>query len=158
MKLSLQLMLEVPPALPAELVQRVHDARYSGKLSDCESAVLDLLVGLPSGPHAGKAKALQISEMQRIWTRSGIHVWPDRSVKDAVKQLLEVHHVPIGSSRAAGCSGYFLLADIEDMEAAKRPLRGELLSIAKRLRSLDPKCQFARALVGQLSIDSETQQ
>lgn len=144
-----------PPPLPVETAQRISDARSSGRLSDCEEDVLALLVDLPSGARAGRDKAMQISEMQSVWARRQVHIWPDRSIKDAVKQLLEVHECPIGSSRTPGRAGYFVCASDEDLQASERPLRGELISIAKRLRALNPKSNFARALLGQLQIEGE---
>lgn len=153
MALSLQLALDIPPPLPLDLAQRIHDARYSGRLSDCAVAVLSLLVDLESGPRAGKENAVQISAMQRIWQRNGEYVWPDRTVKGAVKELIEDHEVPIGSSRITGQAGYFLLISVDDLEAAERPLRAEILSLAKRLRTINPSSRFARMIAGQLAID-----
>ena len=95
-----------PPSILSNVHQRILDARSSGKLSDCESDVLSLLTDHRDGPRSGRSKAMQISEMQGILSRRSGHAYSDRSIKDAVKQLLEVHEVPIGSSRARGCSGY----------------------------------------------------
>jgi hypothetical protein len=145
---------DAPPPILANVHQRILDARSSGKLTDCESDVLSLLAA-PEGPRLGRSRAMQISEMQGYWSRTGRHVWPDRTIKGAVKQLLEVHEVPVGSSRAVGCSGYFLLESDEDLQASERPLKGELLSIARRLKALNPRSAFARQLVGQLQIEVE---
>lgn len=152
MNLSLQTAIEFPPELPAELVQRIHDVRYSGKLTDCELDVLYLLVDLESGPRAGKGNALQIGQMQGIWTRGGQHVWSDRHIKASVKELIEAHGIPVCSSRSGTDGGYFLAIETEDLEAAERPLRGEIISLAKRLRAFNPKSAFAQHLAGQLPI------
>lgn len=143
-----QLSLDWTP-LPSELQERIDAARRSGKLTEAAAAVLDLLTNEPSGPHAGRERAMQISLMQGHWRRTGQYVWPERSVKAAVKELLEEHRVPIGSSRVAGHSGYFLLSCVEDVAAAERPLRGEVLSLLKRLRTINPKSDFVRHLAGQ---------
>jgi hypothetical protein len=147
--LKLQLALEVPPALPADLVTRIHDARYSGKLSDAAHDVLYLLVDHPNGPRSGKGKALKIADMQRCFTLAGTHVWDERSIKAAVKSLIEDHNIPVGSSRSMSCPGYYLIASEEDLIAAERPIRAEIISLAKRLRTFNPKSDFARHLAGQ---------
>ncbi len=145
--------LTMPFSLSAELSLRVMDARDSGKLSDCERDVLSALVDLPSGPRRGKERALKIADMQAIWTRGGSHCWSDRVVKAAVKELIETHMIPICSSRDGSAGGYFLPASSEDLEAAERPLRGEIISLAKRLRAINPKSSFAQHLAGQLVIE-----
>lgn len=140
--------------LPQELVQRISDARLSRKLSDCELDVLYVLVDLVTGPCAGRGRAIQIDQMQGVWTRGGAHVWTDRTIKAAVKQLIEAHGIPVCSSRHCTSGGYFLAVETEDMEAAERPLRGEIISLAKRLRAFNPKSDFARHLAGQLAIEA----
>jgi hypothetical protein len=152
---NLAFNFDAPPPIMANVQQRILDARSSGKLTDCEADVLTLLTDGPSGPRLGRARAMQISEMQGVLSRRTGHVYSDRSIKGAVKQLLEVHEVPIGSSRTVGCSGYFLLESDEDLQASERPLKGELLSIARRLKALNPRSTFARQLVGQLQMEVE---
>lgn len=143
---------DASPVISTELKQRILDARYSGKLSDCESDVLMLLSELSSGPRAGKENALKIGDMQGIWTRGGQHCWSDRVVKAAVKELIEAHMIPVCSSRDSANGGYFLPASIDDLDAAERLLRGEIISLAKRLRAFNPNSSFAQHLAGQLTI------
>jgi hypothetical protein len=138
--------------IPAEISLRISDARATNKLSPCESDVLDLL---SESVCLGRDKALGIAAMQAVWERRGKRVWPDRSIKDSVKQLLEIFEVPIGSSRARGSSGYYFLSDSEDLEAAERPLRAEIISLVKRLKTINPKSRFAQHIAGQLQMEGE---
>ena len=143
---------EVRPELPHDLVQRIYDAHCSGKMNDCESDILHMLVDMRSGG------ALQIGQMQCIWNISGQHVWTDRHVKASVKALIETHGIPVCSSRHRIDGGYYLAVETRDLEAAERPLRGEIISLAKRLKAFNPNSQFARLMSGQLQIETESQQ
>jgi hypothetical protein len=133
-----------------ELEKRIADARADGT-SPCARAVLNLIAD-GHNPSVSRFRAMSIAVMQSTWRFTGAHVWSDRPIKDAVKELLEVHGVPVGSSRSKTCSGYFLIASPEDIAAAERPIRNEIISLAKRLRTINPKSTFARRLAGQLPI------
>ena len=152
MNLSLELNFD---GLPAELMQRIQYARYSGTLTDCEVDVLAVLVVGPGGPRAGKAKAIQISAIQEIFTRKGGFIWSDRSIKDAVKQLLEVHGIPIGSSRASNCAGYYMIQEDSEVESTVRVWGAEIHSLLRRCKALSPKSSYVRGLLGQLSAEME---
>jgi len=158
MEPSTQSALDFPPPLPDRLLQIICDARYSGKLSDCESDILFLLTDLRSGPRAGRSRALSISEMQGIWTRGDQHLWSDRQIKGAVKELIHAHRIPICSSRDSRSGGYFLGIDSGELAAAERLIHAEIVARAKILKVFNPKNNFARYLAGQLPIESESQQ
>lgn len=143
-----QLELTYVPPLPVELQARIDEVRWTD-LSDCERDVLDLLTNLVSGPRAGRQNALSIADMQRLMQRRGGYVWSDRVIKAAVKNLVEERGLPIGSSRCSDAPGYFYAVETADLEAAERPLRGEIISLAKRIRAFNPRSDFARHLAGQ---------
>ena len=143
-------------SLPPDLKTRISDARESGKLTESESFVLALLVDLKTGPRAGRAQALSIAKMQGHMQRVDRKVCTERQIKASVKSLIEVHGIPICSSRDRNHGGYFLAVESADLEAAERPLRGEIISLAKRLKAFNPKSDFARHLVGQLAIQQQT--
>jgi len=100
---------------------------------------------------AGRAQAISIAAMQREWASTGNKVYTDREVKAAVKQLLEERGVPIGSARCIP-AGYFLCVTPADIDQAERPLEGEIRSLARRLRAINPKSEISRTLCGQLGI------
>jgi hypothetical protein len=50
--------------------------------------------------------------------------------------------------------GTYLLCTPDDIDEAQRPLVGEIRSLARRLRAIDPKSEISRALCGQLGIES----
>jgi hypothetical protein len=136
---------------PPHVDRRIDDARASGKLSHSAAAVLALLTH-PIFPAAGMNKAVAISSMQAEWKRDRCRVYSARVIKSAVKELIKRHEVPIGSSRIAGSHGYFLICSDVDMQAAERPLRGELRSLAHRLRVINPKSTFGHELQGQMGM------
>lgn len=142
----------IPPPLPAELQERIADARRSGRLSDCAADVLDLLADHPSGPRAGRDRALSIAAMQEMWTRRGVHVWSERAIKDSAKFLLEEMEIAIGSSRERGRGGFYLCVSDADAESAVRPYRSEIYSLFRRIRCLSPNSAFVRRLNGQLEL------
>lgn len=142
-------------ALLPELAIRIADARRS-PMSDAARDVLSLLVDHPAGARAGRDKALSIAAMQGAWDYAGQHIWSERVVKAAVKELLEDCGVPIGSSRRSGNSGYYLISSCADLEAAERPLKGEVLSLLKRLRTINPRTDFCRHLAGQFEIGGDS--
>jgi hypothetical protein len=131
----------------AEVNRRVQDALLSKTISQCAWAVVYQLTGQHKA--YGRKNAVTIQQIQEKMARN----WSDRVIKAAVKELIEEHEVPIGSARGASHPGYFLIVDEEDRAAAERPLRGELISLAKRLRTINPHSQLAQALYGQLKLE-----
>jgi hypothetical protein len=133
--------------IPSPVKLRVLLALHDQALDPCSRAVLWRL-----REAAGRAQAVSIAAMQSGWASAGNKVYTDREVKAAVKLLLEERGVPIGSSRS-GLHGYYLLVTPEDIDHAQRPLVGEIRSLARRLRAIDPKSEISRALCGQLGIE-----
>jgi hypothetical protein len=134
------------PEIPNEVQLRIELAASSGA-SLCAQAVLRIVRN-----RIGRAQALTIFGLQHIWRLREEKVWSDRDVKAAVKELVEERGVPIGSARS-GLAGYFLCVSAEDIDAAERPLLGEVRSLAKRLRAMNPKSEISRAICGQLGIE-----
>ena len=142
---------ELFPAVPQQLRVAALVALGGAGVSACAKDVLRILLYEPA---AGRENALQIRHLQARWRIRGQRVWSDRDVKAAVKELLEDCGVPIGSSRS-GDRGYFLLVTPADIEAAERPLIGEIRSLARRLRAINPRSEISRAICGQLGLIAE---
>ena len=143
---------DFPPLVPSVIALRIETARHSSGLSECAAAVLKLLAG--NIPRVGRESAIQISVMRGIWAAAGCYIWPERSIKAAVKELLEVHEIPIGSSRSTP-AGYYLIESDTDARLAVEPLAAEIRSLARRCRVLSPKSNYVRSLLGQLSCEME---
>lgn len=142
-------IIEFPP----EVRQRIQNAREVGGMSPSAAAVLDLLDEWPLA--AGAKNAKPIASMQEAWRSRGMHVWSDRMVKAAVKELLEEHEVPVGSTRRRDEHGYFLICSDEDRRQAEGPLASEIISLARRLRTINPKSRYARLLMGQQELGTQ---
>lgn len=140
-------------SFPAEVDRRIYAACDAGRLSPAAAAVLDLLTEWPLA--AGAANAKSIRGMQDTWRARQMQVWCDRTVKAAVKELLEVHEIPVGSIRGADVHGYFLICTDEDRKQAERPLASEIISLARRLRTINPKSRYARLLMGQQELEAQ---
>ena len=136
--------------IPAEIQERIDLARQSANLTDCARSVLDILAG--RFPIVGCNNAMQIAHIQRVWMQREERVYSDRLVKEAVKSLIEDHGIAIGSSRRAGSSGYFVCATPEDLAAAERPLRAEVFSLLRRLKTFNPNSDISRHLAGQVEL------
>jgi len=142
---------ELFPPIPFAVVERAMAAIASETVSPCAREVCRALLFEPA---AGREAAMQISALQARWRLQGQRVWSDRDVKASVKELLEVHGVPIGSARSGEC-GYFLLVCPEDVAAAERPLEAEIRSLARRLRAINPKSEISRLLCGQMGLGDD---
>lgn len=72
----------------------------------------------------------------------------DRTIKRAIKLLVEEHGIAIGSSRTAS-NGYFFIRTPEQSKAALAPLLAEIRSLARRCRVLSPRTAYIRRVHGQ---------
>lgn len=126
---------------------RMNQACASEELQGAERAVLCAL-----GQAFGKDKAVGIAEMQDQWRERGQKIYDDRTIKAAVKSLLEVWDIPIGSCRVPGQSGYYLVTSDDEAEDAVRPLKNEIFSLFRRIKALSPKSAFVRQLQGQMDL------
>ena len=136
-----------------EILRRVDMAKRSDGMTNVERFVLDTLLWQRA---FGLDKAVSIQDIQRYAADVNCGRFPcDRNIKDAVKRLLEVFNLPIGSCRIPGRNGYaFCIAD-KDCEDAVRPLKSEIYSMFRRIKILDPKSAFVKMLQGQMDLLSE---
>ena len=136
--------------LPIDLAKRI-DAAVSGEtsMSPDALAVLDQLADRP----ACRTSPVSIASMQQFWKWCGCRVLTDRQVKAAVKELLEVHRIPIGSSKVPGSNGYYFILTEEDRQQAETSLIADIISLAARLKVINPKSAYARLLQGQIVLE-----
>jgi hypothetical protein len=134
------------------ILEKVNVARQSPDLTKTESFVLDRLI---RGSAFGLDNVVSIQTMQRMAKAQGLKPPSDRSIKDAVKTLLEVYDIPIGSCRIPGKNGYYFCVSDEDCEDAVRPLKAEIYSMFRRIKVLSPKSAFVKRLQGQMALLSE---
>lgn len=128
----------------AELDAQVTRVLGRSDLDESTAELLRLLAG-----HKGAANAITIREILRAFNvqRSTFN---ERTLKAAVKDLVERFGMQIGASRKPPY-GYFFILTAEDQEEAARPLRNELKSLSRRLRRLSSKQELAR-LFGQVQL------
>lgn len=137
----------------AEVRRRVSLALQSEMLTRFESFVLWTLEQQEA---FGMNRAVSIETLQNIWINTATPKPPsDRTIKDAVKSLLEMYGIPIGSCRIPGRNGYYLCTSDSDAEEAVRPLKSEIFSLFRRIKALSPKSEFVRKLNGQLDLPKE---
>ena len=133
----------------AELDAQVTRVLGRADLDEPTAELLRLLAG-----HKGAANAICIREIVERLTLN-VEQWDPRTVKAAVKDLVERFGIPIGGSRKKPY-GYFLILTAEDQADAARPLRRELESLSRRLRKLIGKMETAR-LFGQIQLQLDRQ-
>lgn len=75
----------------------------------------------------------------------------ERQIKGLVEQLVVAHRMRIGASREEP-AGYFMIETAEDLEAAVKPYRNQILAMWRRLRVLEQP-QRLRELLGQLRLE-----
>jgi len=135
---QLQLGLDAAAELDARIT------RVLGR-ADLDEGTAEILRIIAS--HKGAANAISIRGIL-FFLKVG---WNERTVKAAVKDLIERFAMPIGGSRKPPY-GYFLILTAEDQAEAARPLRNELKSLSRRLRALSSKHELAR-LWGQVQLE-----
>lgn len=113
------------------------------KLENAERDMLSLLRNCK-----GPQQAMPISELAPLMKVSA------RTVKATAKALIETFALPLGASRQEPY-GYYLCITAEDIEDASRPIRNEILSLAKRYKALRGGARLIE-LLGQLRLDVET--
>lgn len=130
------------------LSQLVLVARMTSALRPSYRAVLDAIW---ERKPFGADQAMSLADVQEWCRLHGIEI-SDRVVKAAVKELIEVYGVPIGARRQAPC-GYYLIVAPEDIQKALDPLVGEIRSLVKRCKALDPDTIYMRQVLGQLEVE-----
>jgi len=92
--------------------------------------------------HKGKQNSVSRMELSLL---TGLD---DRTIRQAIKDLIEEHGQPIGSNYAGG---YYMIADREELKKTYETLRGHALSILKRAAKLR-KISLPE-LLGQLTLE-----
>jgi hypothetical protein len=135
--------------IEADIRAKIAAVHAKNVLIPCETAVL---LRLGASQAFGSDHAVSIAAMQEQWRRDGLPVYGDRSIKAAIKTLLEEHNLPIGACRIAPRNGYHFVTSDEEAEAAVRPLKAEIFSMFRRIKILAPRSAFVRKLQGQLEL------
>ena len=94
--------------------------------------------------HKGRENPISIA---RLTAATG---WDARTVKGIVEQLVVTHRIRIGGRRGEP-GGYFMIVDLEDLEAAVRPYRDQIFAMFRRLRVLMGTHALAE-MAGQLAM------
>jgi biotin operon repressor len=76
----------------------------------------------------------------------------ERAIKEVVQSLVVDHGIRIGGARIGEDHGYFMVMDAEDLEAAVKSYRNQILSMWRRLKVLC-EAHALRELHGQLTIE-----
>jgi hypothetical protein len=114
-----------------------------------ERFVLEQLISMSAW---GLKEAVSIGDMIDRANACGPNTFSHRSIKFAVKRLIEEHGIPIGSSRLQPRPGYFFIVSDEDAEVAARALQADVLSMFRRIKVLAPRSAFVRKLNGQIEL------
>lgn len=138
--------------LPYELAERVCNVLDNNEVPTFVRVTLEAILAL-STPRTLDIRA-SIFAIQ-TWLTENRGLWlSDRTVKLAVKELVETHEIALGSARGAH-HGYFFVVDDVEAQAATRPLLAEIRSLAKRCRALDPRHNsYLRHLLGQMEVEA----
>lgn len=136
--------------LPVELAQRILEVEHDLSVPTFARAVLDALLVLSSNIEA-EQRHVPLYSIQAELYRRGVCL-SDRSVKGAVKHLVEECQIAIGASRQVPY-GYFFITSGEQAEKAATPLLAEIRSLVKRCKVLSPRSNYVRHLLGQLEVD-----
>jgi len=139
-------------ALDREALHRALDRKIvtllrSADLDECSKELLRILAARKGSEHA-----ILLRQVQQLLPRGreGALV-TERDLKKMVKELIELHAVPVGALRVPPY-GYFLVVTPEDLGEALRPLKNELRSIARRVRALTSP-EFVARLFRQLPLE-----
>lgn len=137
-----QLSLDPEQNIEQQIIATLNGELVRRKLDPRERAMLGLLRHCK-----GPKSAIPISELAPKLRAS------ERTVKATAKALIEDFNLPIGASRQEPY-GYYLCVTADDIEQAARPIRNEILSLAKRYKALRGGARLIE-LLGQLRLDVE---
>lgn len=134
------------------VAETVWDKVAVAKAADLSPVERDVLSALTVPMAFGKRHIISTDDMQGIWRMCGSKVHDRRAVRAAIKTLLEVYDIPIGSSRTPGDNGYWFIQNDDEAEEATRHLKNEIMSLFRRIKVLSPKSAFVKQLQGQLAL------
>lgn len=135
-----------------DLRERMRELLRSDSLIFSEKAVILCLL---SESAFGQNRAISIDRIQCLSLKAGDGEYGDRTIKQAVKSLLEKYGLPVGSCRIPGQNGYYICISDSDAEDAVRPLKAEIFSLFRRIKGLSPNSAFVRQLNGQMELMKE---
>ncbi len=95
-------------------------------------------------PHRGKDRAVRVRDLALL---AGMD---ERKLRDVVKNLVEVHAKPIGSS-VRPPMGYFVITSEEEREEVRRQYYSRALKLFKRIRAVD-RSAWVAGVVDQLEL------
>lgn len=131
-------------SLPLLLAHRIADTLADVEVPSYVRLVLQTLLECSTNPN----RNIPLFDLQlEINHNSGIWL-SDRSIKHAIKILIEDHGISIGASRT-GEHGYFFVRTPAQSKAALTPLLAEIRSLARRCNVLSPRSIYIRQLHGQ---------
>lgn len=96
----------------------------------------------------GRSKAVQA---RHIGYKVGL---PERKVREIIKELVEQHHLPIGST-PANPGGYYIITDSKELRQVRRSLVRRAVSILNRAKAYD-RAGWVAEMAGQLSLKLES--
>jgi hypothetical protein len=97
--------------------------------------------------HQGRANPISINTLCKSTGYS------EREIKGIVEQLVVTHRLRIGGKRGEPV-GYFVVVDLEDLEAAVRPYRDQIFAMWRRLAVLMERHALAE-MAGQLAMRAD---
>jgi len=142
-------VLETASHLPAELRRRIQTTSNDLTAPAFVRTVLRSLLIL-SEPRCGFGGPISMYAITRDLENENIFLHP-RTVKAAIKQLIETHGIAIGATRGAE-HGYFFITTDEQAQKAVEPLLSEIRSLAIRVRALSPSTPYIQHLLGQMEV------
>jgi hypothetical protein len=93
----------------------------------------------------GRGNPISIARLRQLTGFS------ERQIKGIVEQLVVAHRIRIGARREDP-AGYFMIETAEDLEAAVKPYRNQILAMWRRLRVLEQPHKLME-LLGQLRLE-----
>lgn len=108
----------------------------------------ELAVGALVWRHKGRANPLPIARLREL---TG---YTERQIKGVIEQLIVTHRMQIGARREDP-AGYFMIQNAEDLDAAVRPYKSQILAMVRRLRVLDPSHHSRLEFMGQIRCELE---
>lgn len=136
--------------LPEELSKQIWKTLGNPNIPTFVRVTLHAISEL-ADPRAGAARPVPLDDI-RGWALDVMgQALTERTIKLAVKLLVEKYGVAIGSSRGAQ-HGYFFITTDDEARRAAAPLIGEIKSLARRCRTFTPKNPYIQHLLGQLEV------
>ncbi len=112
--------------------------------SKLKPTALEILIAGLIWKHQGRENPISIARIREISKLD------ERGIKGVVAELIDGHKMRIGARREEP-AGYFIMVDAEDVQAGMGAYRAQFITMARRLRILDP--EGMPELFGQLSLE-----